>query len=192
MANHEVFVNYFKLLKSVLEEHGLIDKPSQIYNCDESGIPLEHKMPKTVVKRGAKKIRQRSSGNKTQITVFGCGSATGQAIPPMVIISGKTFNHVLSEGEVPGTSYGMSDSGWMDQDLFSTWFSTHFLKHAVSSRPLLLLLDGHSSHYTVELIKTANEHAVIIFCLSPHTTADSEPLDTSCFGPFKIHWAEVC
>ena len=64
-------------------------------------------------------------------------------IPPMVVISGKD----LANGEVPNTLYDMSKSGWMDQELFADWFSKNFLKHDVSSRPLLLMLDGHSSHY---------------------------------------------
>lgn len=110
----------------------------------------------------------------------------------MVVFSGKKFNHILSEGEIPGTLYSMSDSGWMDQDLFFDWFANHFLQHAVSSRPLLLMLDGHSSHYTLELVKLAAENDVIIFCLPPHTTADSQPLDTSCFGPLKVYWSEAC
>ncbi len=155
-------------------------------------MPLEHKLPKTISEKGAKEVRQITSGNKTQITVLGCASATGQAIPPMVVFSGKRFNHELSEGEVPGTLYGMSDSGWMDMELFSNWFTNHFLKHAVSNRPIMLLLDGHSSHYTLELMKSAAEQDVVVFCLPPHTTADSQPLDTSCFGPLKTYWGEAC
>ena len=68
----------------------------------------------------------------------------------------------------------------------------HFLKHAVSIRPLMLLLDGHLSHYTVELVKLAAEHDMILFCLPPHTTADCQPLDTTCFKPLKTYWIEVC
>ena len=86
--------------------------------------------------------------------------------------------------EVPGTLYGMSPNGWMDQELFCDWFFKHFLIHVVSERPLLLLLDGHSSHYTLDLVKATAEKDVIIFCLPPHTIADSQPLDTSCF-PLK-------
>ena len=63
--------------------------------------------------RGTKKVRQRTSGNKTQITVLGCASAAGHVIPPMVVFAGKKFNHTLSEGEVPATLYGMSES-WLD------------------------------------------------------------------------------
>ena len=192
VTNWNVFENYFKLLKETLEKNGLMDKPAQLYNCDESGMPLEHKLPKTIALKGTKKVRQVTSGNKTQITVLGCVNATGSAIPPMVVFSRKRFNHELSKGEVRGTLYGMSESGWMDQKLFYEWFVDHFLKHAVSSRPLLLLLDGHSSHYTLELVKVAAENQVILFCLPPHSTADSQPLDTSCFGPLKMYWSEAC
>ena len=87
-----------------LDKHDLKGKPSQIYNCDESGMPLEHKMPRTISAKGTKMVRQCSSGNKTQITILGCASATRQAIPPIVIFAGKKFNHTLSKGEIPGTS----------------------------------------------------------------------------------------
>ena len=67
-----------------------------------------------------KKVRQITSGNKTQITVLVCTSASGQVLPPMVIFSGKIFNRALNEGEVPDMFYGMSDSGWMDMELFAS------------------------------------------------------------------------
>ena len=89
MTTQDVFEGYFALLKETLENAKVIDKPAQIYNCDESGMPLEHKMPKTVAAKGTKKVRQRTSGNKTQITVLGCASAAGHVIPPMVVFAGK-------------------------------------------------------------------------------------------------------
>ena len=87
----------------------------------------------------------------------------------MVVFTGKYFNSQLSVGKVPGTLYGMLPNGWMDQQLFSNWFLKHFSAHAVSERPLLLLLDGHSSQYTLELVKAAAK-GVTIFCLPPHTS----------------------
>ena len=35
--------NYFITLKSILVDNDLMDKPGQIYNVDESGMPLEHR-----------------------------------------------------------------------------------------------------------------------------------------------------
>jgi len=53
------------------------------------------------------------------------------------------------------------------------------------------MLDGHSSHYTLELVKAAAEN-VILLCLPLQTTADSQPLNTSCFGPLKTFWFKTC
>ena len=61
----------------------------------------------------------------------------------------------------------------------------------MSERPLLLLLGGHSSHYILEVVNAAAEN-VTIFCLPPHTTVDSQPLDISCFCPLKTYWFETC
>ncbi len=73
-------------------------------------MPLEHKLRHVITARGAKKIRQVTSGNKTQITILGCCNAIGQTILPMVIFTGKHFNPDLCAGEVSGTLYGMADS----------------------------------------------------------------------------------
>ena len=94
-----------------MTKHGLKNKPSQIYNCDESGMPLQHKVPKVLSVKGAKKVRQVSSGNNTQITVLGYASATDQVVPPIVVFTGKHFNSQLLNGEVPGTLYGMWPNG---------------------------------------------------------------------------------
>jgi len=74
---------------------------------------------------------------------------------------------------------------WLDRP--RTIFYLVFVAFSVPERPLLLMLDGHSSHYTLELVKVAAAENVILFCLPPHTTADSQLLDTSCFGPLKTY-----
>ena len=61
----------------------------------------------------------------------------------MVIFDAKRLNPEWTNGEFPGTMYGLSDYGWINTELFEAWMSEHFLQHAVSARPLLLLLDGH-------------------------------------------------
>ena len=62
----------------------------------------------------------------------------------------------------------------------------------MSARPLLLLLDGHSTHYQPEVLRLAKEHDVIMLCLPPHTAHESQPLDCGVFGPLKSHWSNVC
>ena len=53
-------------------------------------------------------------------------------------------------GKVPGTAYAANSSGWIDSNLFKQWLPV--LKHAVAAHPLILLLDGHSSHHQPELM----------------------------------------
>ena len=55
-VNRETMAQYFDLLESTLCEHNLFDSPSQVYNVDESGVPLDPKAPNVVAKRGLKKV----------------------------------------------------------------------------------------------------------------------------------------
>ena len=111
----------------------------------------------------------------------------------MVIFDREKFPMELANGEIPGAIYGFSSNRWIDQDLFEKWFSNHFLCYAPAAGPLLLLMDGHSSHYHPHAIhKAAEEEEVILFALPPNTTHITQPLDKGCFGPLKAKWAEVC
>ena len=83
-------------------------------------------------------------------------------------------------------------NGWINSELFEGWFIEHFLENAVSARPLFLLLDGHSTHYQPRLLNLAKSHGVLIFCLPPHTTHESQPLDVGVFAPLKTEWTQVC
>ena len=183
---------YFDILEETLDEYQISQKPHLIFNMDETGMPLEYKPPKGVFARGEKHPVMFSSGNKSQITVVGCVSAAGFSMPPMVILDRKHLPPSFSEGEIPGTIYGLSVNGWIDQELFDLWFRDHFLKYAPATRPLLLLIDGHKSHYNPETIKLAAEKEVILFTLPPNTTHLAQPLDRSCFGPLKNSWKYAC
>ena len=87
---------------------------------------------------------------------------------------------------------GLSTKGCIDSELFRGWMIDHFLKYAVSARPLLLLLDGHSSHYDPATLQFAREHDVIVLCLPPHTMHEAQPLDCCVFGPLKRMWTYAC
>ena len=143
---------------------------------------MDPKALNVATKCGIKKVHSRSTGHKGQITIVACGSAVGQIIPPMVIFDAEKLCHAWTANEVTGTSYGLSDSGWITTPLFEGWLSDHFLKYAVSGRPLLLLLDIHSTHYQPEVVHFAKEKNIIMLCLPPHTTHEAQPLDYSFFS----------
>ena len=126
-VSDSVLTNYFDLLESTLTQCNLTEHPGQIFNLDESGFPLSPKAPKVVAKRGTKHPISINGQEKSQITVLACVSASGNAIPPLVIFDRKNLTEELTRSEVPDTRYGLSDSGWMDSDIFQDWFANHFL-----------------------------------------------------------------
>lgn len=117
-----------------------------------------------VSKKGLKNVNCVSGENNSN---YCFGLHGGTALPPMVIFGGrKTLNPDLTTGEIPGTLYGLSEKGWMNRELFLVWFYEHFLALIPPGRPVLLLLDGHSSHYSPDLNTTCSRREGIIILTS--------------------------
>ena len=75
--------------------------------------------------------------------------------------------------------------------LFKDWLEKHFVKHAVASRPLLLLLDGHSSHYVLDTSKFAKEKDNYLLSSSSYHSWIATT-GCICVWFFKKHWANAC
>ena len=73
----------------------------------------------------------------------------------------KRLNPDITKHEVPGTMYGLSNNEWMDRELFSDWFTHHFLTHAAPTWFQKLSIVIHSP---------------------PNATHLCQPLDKSGFG----------
>ena len=88
---------------------------------------------------------------------------------------------------ITGALYAKQDSGFMDSELFLKWFQIIFLPHAKPTveNPALLLMDGHASHCSPEVIDCARENNVILLALVPHTTHLCQPLDVAVYNAFK-------
>jgi len=69
-SDPETIGNYFDLLEHTLVENDLLDKPAQIFNMDETGMPLDPSPPRVVARRGQKHPSAVGSGDKSQITVL--------------------------------------------------------------------------------------------------------------------------
>ena len=100
---------YFNLLKEVLTENDLMDRACPIFNMDESGMPLDTPQVRCVAEQGTRDVTAPSSGDKTQITVVACASASGFCMPPMVILNHKLRHYHQSLRRIPG----LSPNGWI-------------------------------------------------------------------------------
>ena len=79
-------------------------------------------------------------------------------------------------------------SGWSNAQVFRENLQDHFMKHVQgldSSEPILILYDGHRSHFSLDLIEWAKTNNIILFVLPPHCSHILQPMDVGCFGPSK-------
>ena len=56
---------------------------------------------------------------------------------------------------------------------------------------VLLLIDGHKSHLTLECIDLARKNQVILLCVPPHTTHALQPLDVAVFKALKAYFSQA-
>ena len=113
---------YYDLLYSVLDDNGLLNSPRQIYNCDETFVPLDFSREKAVYVRGVKNVYRQSQGTSDHITMLCCASAAGFPLPPMIIYSKSFPGGQYRFDGTDDTLYAKSESGWIDTELFITWF----------------------------------------------------------------------
>ncbi|CUA71995.1 hypothetical protein RSOLAG22IIIB_04854 [Rhizoctonia solani] len=89
-----------------------------------------------------------------------------------------------------------TENGWTSDDICEAWFTKVFLKTAVERRvsdaPIVLLLDGHSSHISMQVLNVAYKNGVFIICLPPKTTHKLQPLDVGVFNLVQGAWKRLC
>ena len=88
-TNRDVVDAYYALLYNILEERQLLNKPSQIFNCDETGVPLVARTGHVIVEKGLQHPYVATSGDKKNLTVLACVSATAYVLPPIIIFDRK-------------------------------------------------------------------------------------------------------
>jgi hypothetical protein len=114
-------------------------------------------------------------------------------LPPYIIYRGtKLWSSWIPKNGFPGTRYNVTESGWIDQDVFYDWFVNQFcpaVEHI--KRPVMLFFDGHYSHISARVVKHAMENEIELECLPPHTTTILQPLDVATLSKVKTAWRNI-
>ena len=124
-------------------------------------------------------------------TIFTCVSASGFVLPPMIFPHKQSPPPNFREGAVAQTLFCSSRNGWINDDLFLQWFK-FFLASILPTRLVLLIMDGHRTHMSIELIELAQSSGVHLLCLPSHTTHILQPLDVGIFKSFKSYFSKSC
>lgn len=178
---------FYDLLETTIEKHNI--RSDMIYNMDETGVrTTSTRPPKVLSIHGKKQVGMVSSLEKgTLTTVVCCCSASGNfAPPPFFIFKRKRFQARLLDGSLPGCEASVSDSGWINGEIFLEWLRVFvsFVRPTQDCKALLIL-DNHESHKFYPALEYATEHNVEFVSIPPHTSHKLQPLDVSVYSPFK-------
>ncbi|XP_065215246.1 uncharacterized protein LOC135841942 [Planococcus citri] len=188
MSTEDKKEEFFKKYAVIMKKFNF--NSNEIYNMDESGLQLVSRHPKVVCSRGAKRVIVQKSGERSEtITIVACGNASGTIIiPPLVIFKGDSVDEDIVLGEFPpDTVFTCTEKGYISKPVFLDWFRI-FCENIPRKRPVLLLLDGHSTHLSREVEDLALKEQVEIFCLTPHTSHLYQPMDVGIFKPMKSNF----
>lgn len=188
-TNVDSFLNN---LRAVMEQYKL--NPDCIYNCDETGFTSVNTPPRVVAARGEKQVGQVTSAERGEtVTVLVTVNGIGNTVPPVFVYPRVRYKDFFLNGTPPGSLALPSRSGWMSSDLFVSCLE-HIIKHTKCSidHPILLILDNHESHVSIDVINKAKDNGVIMLTFPPHCSHRLQPLDVSVFSPLKSQYNRVC
>ena len=93
---------YFDLLQSLIQDFEILGK--YIYNLDESGCATVQKVPKIIAQKGQKQVAQITSRERGElVTLCGIISATGVALPPVLVFPRKKYHAEFLNGSPEGS-----------------------------------------------------------------------------------------
>ncbi|KIJ25875.1 hypothetical protein M422DRAFT_138824, partial [Sphaerobolus stellatus SS14] len=144
--------------------------------------------------RGTKVQHKQGTANRENVTVLVTICGDGTFIPPTIIFKGKKIQQGWNKDNITHAFFACSPNGWADGELALKWLVDDFDRHTrekAGGRSRALFLDGHTSHYTPELLEYALENGIIILGYPAHCTHALQGLDVVCFARMKQAWCEV-
>ncbi|KAG1676006.1 hypothetical protein GQR58_014449 [Nymphon striatum] len=179
---------FFNNYDAVLEKDGFT--PDKIWNLDESGCTTVQRPARIIAETGCKQVGAIVSAERgTLVTICCAVGATGNTIPPMFVFPRVHFRDHFLHGAPPGSIGAAHQSGWMTAETFPM-FMRHFVAHVncTQNNKVLLILDNHDSHISLDVIDYARANGVVLLSFPPHCLHKMQLLDRTVFGPFKTYY----
>lgn len=202
--NRGKIMQFFDNLKKLHSQHNY--SGSTVWNADETGIAFNAAQSRHVVGSPAHPFFKETS-NFPHVTLMAASNAGGDYFTPMLIYNSTLIgdNNLPAEGEETIEHLiAATENGWMNSEVFERWLS-RFCQHVDATRNAklsslrrgsrsytrasqqhhLLILDGHTSHISVNAISIALASKVDILILPAHMSHKMQALDVAVYKPFK-------
>lgn len=145
-----------------------------------------------MAKKGDKTVYSFITNDEKEcLTALIMCNSKGELPPPLVMYSYKRIPKLISSTFPKSWAIGRSDNGWMTQESFFEYVANIFHPWLVNNNvkmPIILFVDGHTSHLTLQLSKFCKENGIILVSLFPNSTHILQPLDVAVFHSLKAIW----
>lgn len=121
------------------------------------------------------------------------GNACGDLAPPMALFSFERIPTAIASHADSRWGLGRTPNGWMTAESFFEYVVNvlnPYFNQAVK-KPVILFLDGHASHLSLQLAEFCSSNEIILIALPPNATHILQPLDVAFFFPLKKLWASA-
>lgn len=165
-----------------------------LYNCDETGLTPVQRPIKVIACRGMKQVGSMTSQERGRLVTICCTiNALGNAVPPFMVYPRVYFKQHMILGASPGTVGSAHPSGRMTATNFVSYLQ-HFIHHVKCSPnyPVLLLLDNHEGHMSIEGIDPCKANGITLLMFPPHCSHHLQPHDVAVYPPPKQHCNNAC
>lgn len=185
---------WFQEVENYLNEKGyaeILKDPHRVFNGDETCFLLCPKNKRVLAAKGSKNVYQIEHHSKYNLTVMFTFSAAGEITPSMVIYPYKRLPSEVLNSVPESWGVGCSDNGWMKNANFYEYIGNvlyKFLMEKGTTFPIILFVDGHSTHLTYQTSQLCSDLNIVLVALYPNATRILQPADVSTFKPLKDNW----
>ncbi|XP_071645164.1 uncharacterized protein [Temnothorax longispinosus] len=171
----------------------ILQDPRRVFNMDETAVYLSPQGGIVLAEKG-KSVYDVATNDKENVTTLFTVNAAGEFAPPLTVYKYKRLPNACIESAPANWGIGKTENGWMTTESFFEYFTTVFHRFLVENKiplPIVVFLDGHVSHLSLQLCEFCKEKQIEICCFPSHATHILQPLDVAVFFPLKQKWKSL-
>ena len=181
-ASHMVDA-YYDEYKTILDGCELSEHPDNIYVLEEIRLKIDNGNEDA-----------SSAEKEANVTLIGCGNASGGLVPPYFVLPGKEWNDDYLEGTCNGAGGECTESGSCNYKVIKNYFENHlkkFVRVGMKNRPTLILYDGHNTTLPLVMGSWAEKNNVLFFALPPYLSSVCQ-FNIGCFAAVHDGYTQEC
>ena len=163
VVTRESLKSWFEEMKLNIDsvDPTILTSPDRLFNADESGVSICPKTKKVISMTGTKHVYSVTSGSRQQVTVLACISAIGHYLPPLLIFPFSRDPRFNAMEGFEEAFFQRTPNGWITEEVFLSFLKDIFLPFLQGKRPVVLFVDGYSSHHSLAISDLCSENGVM-------------------------------